>query len=90
MMAAAGVLRDGPTLASAVCELHALVLADGEAADPALVGLMIVVMALRREESRGAHSRTDFPFTETKAKRSFLQLAEAMAAAQELVPERVA
>jgi len=90
MMGAAGVLRDGPTLASAVGELRALVLADGEAADPALVGLMIVVAALRREESRGAHSRTDFPFAEAKAKRSFLQLAEALAAAQELVPERVA
>ena len=29
--------------------------------DAALVGLMIVVAALRREESRGAHYRLDFP-----------------------------
>ncbi len=33
----------------------------GPAADPAAVALMIVVAALRREHSIGAHSRLDFP-----------------------------
>ncbi|HTV32881.1 MAG TPA: L-aspartate oxidase [Methylocella sp.] len=87
MTSAVGVLRDGPSLAAAAAELRGLMQADGEAADPALVGLMIVMAALRREESRGAHTRIDFPLASVKAQRSFLRLAEAMAAAEALVPE---
>ncbi|HUI20468.1 MAG TPA: L-aspartate oxidase [Methylocella sp.] len=87
---AVGVLRDGDGLASAAGDLLPLVQAEGEASDPALVGLMIVIAALRRRESRGAHARTDFPARAAEAQRSTLCLGDAIAAARELVPQRVA
>jgi L-aspartate oxidase len=87
---AAGVLRNGDDLAAAAAELLPLALADGDASDPARVGLMIVIAALRRRESRGAHARTDFPNPAVSAQRSVLRLGDAIAAARELAPERVA
>jgi L-aspartate oxidase len=89
---AAGVLRDGEGLRDAAAALYPLAARalDGEAGgagDPALVGLMIVVAALRREESRGAHARTDFPDHAPEARRSVLRLGDALAAARELAPE---
>jgi L-aspartate oxidase len=90
LSSAAGVLRDGDRLAAAAAELLPLAVADGEASDPALVGLMIVIAALRRRESRGAHARTDFPSHAAHARRSMLRLGEAIASAREIVPEPVA
>ncbi|MGH6864424.1 MAG: L-aspartate oxidase, partial [Methylocella sp.] len=87
---AAGVLRDGDGLAAAAAELLPLALDCGKASDPALVGLMIVIAALRRRESRGAHARTDFPSRAAHAQRSTLHLDEALAAARKIVPETVA
>jgi L-aspartate oxidase len=52
----AGVLRDGADLRRAASELYPLATTN----DAALVALMIVTAALRREESRGAHYRLDF------------------------------
>ena len=57
----AGVLRDADGLSAAIAALRPLARSSGPAADPALVGLLIAEAALRRRESRGAHSRTDFP-----------------------------
>jgi len=48
---------------------------------------MIVMAALRREESRGAHARTDFPNPAPEARRNVLRLDEALAMARELAPE---
>ena len=45
--------------------------------DAALVGLMIAVAALRREESRGGHARTRFSAAAGQAGRATLRLADA-------------
>lgn len=50
------VLRDETGLRAAIAALRPLA-----ESDPALIGLMIALSALRRAESRGAHHRTDFP-----------------------------
>jgi len=86
---AAGVLRDGDTLRAAVRALYPLAVSQQAANDPAIVGLMIVIAALLRQESRGAHARTDFPGGATRARPSRLRLADALAAAQTHVPELV-
>jgi L-aspartate oxidase len=69
-----GVLRTGPSLEQAVEQLHAWAAAVAArrrsgVQDPGLrrvssivtAGFLIARAALRREESRGAHFRTDFP-----------------------------
>jgi L-aspartate oxidase len=80
----AGLLRNHEGLHEAICALLPLASGRDAAADPAIVGLMIVVMALRREESRGAHCRTDFPQRARDARRATLNLADAVATAREL------
>jgi len=77
-----GVLRDGDGIADAVAALAPLAAGNGAAADPACVGLLIAVAALRREESRGSHCRSDFPSHAPHwARRQTLRLAEAEAVA---------
>jgi L-aspartate oxidase len=93
-----GVIRDGKGLAHALNEIAAM---ERECAhmpslrNMATTALMIAAAALRREESRGGHYRSDFPKTDPKqAKRTFLTLDEArniasgthIAAAPELAP----
>lgn len=85
-----GLLRDRAGLEQAIGALLPLAGAPGPAADPAGVGLMMAVAALRREESRGAHWRTDFPDRAAQPRRATLTLAEAQAAAREIVPEALA
>ncbi|RWJ31929.1 L-aspartate oxidase [Mesorhizobium sp.] len=57
---ALGVVRDGQSLRRAIATLLPTATGHEASADPALVALMIAVAALRREESRGAHYRSDF------------------------------
>jgi L-aspartate oxidase len=87
---AAGVLRNRDGLAAAADKLLQLALTRGTASNPACVALMIVIAALRRRESRGAHARTDFPSRAAHAQRTMLHLDEALAEAREIVPEPVA
>jgi L-aspartate oxidase len=83
---AAGVARDGGTLAAAISPLAAIAASSEPAADPAVVALMITVAALRREHSLGAHYRTDFPSSPAVRVRSRLTLDEAFAAAAAFAP----
>jgi L-aspartate oxidase len=76
IMDAAGVVRTAEGLAQAASRLRRLVAAGSAAADPALVGLMIVTAAERRRESRGGHARADYPSRSASAERSTLTLAE--------------
>lgn len=72
-----GVLRDHDGLTAAVDALASLAFAAGAEADPALVGLFIAAAALQREESRGSHSRTDFPkHSSAGPRRSRLRIAD--------------
>jgi L-aspartate oxidase len=86
---AAGVLRDAEGLRAAARALYPLAVSQQAASDPAIVGLMIVIAALRRRESRGAHARTDFPAYANPGRRSTLRLDDALEAARDFVPDLV-
>ena len=79
---ALGVVRDRAGLEAAIAALLPLTRSRGPVSGPAIVGLMLAVAALRRQESRGAHCRADFPSTLPEASPSFLCLDEALAAAR--------
>ncbi len=85
---AAGVARDGATLSAAAAALADMAVSNGPAADPAAVGLMVAVAALRREHSLGAHYRTDFPSAPATRERSRLTLDDAFAQAAAISPIR--
>ncbi len=67
-----GVIRDAKGLKRAVDVLRPL----AAKSDIALVGLAVAVSALRREESRGAHFRKDFPHADALARRSTFRLSD--------------
>ncbi len=73
-----GVLRNAGAIHGAIAALLPLVESDGAAVDPAIVALLIAVFASLRQESRGAHARTDFPFKLGHAQRRKMSLAEAL------------
>lgn len=81
---ALGVLRDRAGLEAGLRQLLPLATASTAAADPAIVGLMMAIAALGREESVGAHYRTDFLQAPAKRRRSTLSLAEALEQARNL------
>ncbi|MFG1303602.1 L-aspartate oxidase [Xanthobacter autotrophicus] len=77
-----GVTRDAAGLATAIARLLPLAEGTGPACAPARVGLMMAVSALAREESRGAHARTDFPAPAAVAQRSRTTLERSLAEAR--------
>ncbi|GGC94468.1 L-aspartate oxidase [Chelatococcus reniformis] len=79
-----GVIRDGDGLTEATASLLPLAREGRAAADPALVGLMMAVAALRRTESRGAHLRADCPGRAPHPAHARLTLEQAVAHAEAL------
>jgi L-aspartate oxidase len=78
---ALGIERDGEALREAVARLAPIASGRDAASDPALVALMIAIAALRREESRGSHFRTDFPRRDPQSLSRRLTLDETFEAA---------
>jgi L-aspartate oxidase len=72
--------RDEAGLKSALATIEAVERAG--AGEPALLNMttaakIVTAAALARHESRGGHFRSDYPQTDSAAKRSFLTLADA-------------
>jgi len=84
-----GLVRDRTGLEKAIGALLPLAGRRGPSMAPAQVALMMAVSAFRREESRGAHYRSDFPWAHADASRSVLSLKEATSAAVELCPQPI-
>lgn len=82
-----GVLRQASGLQSVIEGMLAHVEADTPSADPALVALAIAVFGALRRESRGAHARTDFPLTQSRAERRQMTLDDIMDAARSMATD---
>lgn len=80
MFDAVGVVRDGAALAAFVERLREQVREPDTTPDATLVALLVTAAALGREESRGAHTRLDFPAAAAPAHQT-LTLADAVQAA---------
>jgi L-aspartate oxidase len=75
-----GVVRHGDELRNAIARLSPLASSN----DAATLALMLAVAALKRQESRGAHFRSDFPHQAPVARHSRLTLHGAIAAARDI------
>lgn len=81
-----GVLRNAHTMKAAIASLLPLAEGNGPATDPALVALSVAVFASLREESRGAHARTDYPVRLSQTQRRRMTLESILDAACEMAP----
>ena len=81
----AGVLRSGESLARAAAELATLRATDVEDANLLTVAHVLVTAALAREESRGTHTRVDFPETSPAFLGRFVTLGTSAAGAPTFV-----
>ena len=79
-------MRDRDGLEDAATLLLPSAVDESPTSDPAIVGLMIAIAALMRQESRGADYRTDFPQARQVARHSTLCLDEALTLARKLAP----
>jgi L-aspartate oxidase len=80
------VLRNAGAIHGAIARLLPLAEGNGPSADPAVVGLLIAIFAGLRQESRGAHARTDFPLKLQRQERRMMTLGQALDAARSLLP----
>ncbi|MBN9432170.1 MAG: L-aspartate oxidase [Bosea sp.] len=80
----AGLIRHADSLRRAVMDLLPMASGRGAAADPALAALFVTVGASLRQESRGAHFRSDHPARASAACRTVLTLDAVMSAASEI------
>ena len=71
----AGVVRDGAGLTRVLALIDELEAAHGAAA-VLVAARLVAASALARQESRGAHFRTDYPQTEAGGRRNFSHLAD--------------
>lgn len=85
-----GVLRSSAGLEEAAIQLLPHVERGAASADPALVALAITVFATLRQESRGAHARTDFPQTLAAARRRRMTLDAILDAARTIDADHLA
>lgn len=74
-----GLIRDEVKLLAAVMRLEPL----AEKSDMALAGLMVAKSALQRLESRGAHTRTDYPDAAVFAERSTIVIEDVLPSFQD-------
>lgn len=85
-----GILRDAAGLTTAIRTLLPLAQSDDAAADPALVALSIAVFSHLRQETRGAHVRTDFPETLATATRQHMTWPQILDAAHAIaIPDPI-
>ena len=90
-----GLERDAEGLRAAAARLAGMrvvgdTIDDHEDRNLLELGRLMVAAALRREESRGAHARRDFPETEEEFARSFLWVHESARATDRVVAEVLA
>ncbi|PZM11479.1 L-aspartate oxidase [Rhizobium tubonense] len=85
-----GVLRNGDGLDDAISLLLPMAEGKGAASDPALVGLLVATFAKLRQESRGAHARTDFTEKLAVARRQILTARAVVDIARSLSPHTLA
>ncbi|MGI9391936.1 MAG: L-aspartate oxidase [Parvibaculales bacterium] len=81
-----GVRRNAEGLKQAVSAIRRIersLTAEGVLSNRSMACLLIAASALKREESRGAHWRSDFPDKAKKATHNFMTLAQARALAEE-------
>jgi len=85
-----GVVRNAQDLARALAVFHTLEAGyrSKSVANMLTVGKIIAAAALKREESRGGHYRSDFPETDPAlARRNYMTLDDADEAARAVVPD---
>ncbi|MFD1746319.1 L-aspartate oxidase [Rhizobium helianthi] len=85
-----GVLRDAESMKSLIAAVRPLADENSPAADPALVALAMASFALLRQESRGAHARTDFPAKAETGTRRRMTMQQILQFADELGETRLA
>jgi L-aspartate oxidase len=94
MSARVGVIRDADGLKHALMEITTMerrYASVPQLRNMATAALLVTAAALKREESRGGHFRSDYPSSDpARAKRTFLTLDAARAIADTVTPSRKA